>query len=203
MANLSKNLIKKLYYKDGLSTIEIAAELDVTPWIVLKFMKKMNLPRRSFKQANAKRFEKKPITFSLKKYLSAGEKELKTAGIMIYWAEGNKANPENGIDFANSEPKTIKLFLGFLRNICGIDEKRLRVYLYCYADQEVDTVKEYWQLITNIHPSQFTKPYIRKDFLLEKSGKMKYGLAHIRYSDKKLFFQIMDWIEKYLKKNNI
>ncbi|MBI2626114.1 MAG: hypothetical protein HYW69_00785, partial [Candidatus Nealsonbacteria bacterium] len=195
MVNLSTKLIRRLYYEEELSTLEIAAKLDITPWIVLKFMKKMNLPRRSFKQANTKRFEKKPITFLLKKNLSAREKELKIAGIMLYWEEGNKANHENGIDFANSEPRMIKLFLRFLRDICEVDEKRLRVYLYCYADQNIDEVKRYWRQITNIHFPQFTKPYIRKDFLAKKSGKMKHGLAHIRYSDKKLFLQIVNWVE--------
>lgn len=203
MANLSKNLIRHLYYKEGLSTIEIAAKLNVTPWVVLKFMKKNNLPRRSFKQANTKRFEKKPITFLLKKRLSRKEKELKIAGIMLYWAEGGKAIPENGVDLANSDPKMIKLFLRFLRDICGIDEKRLRVYLYCYADQDIDAIRKYWQQITDIHLSQFKKPYIRKDFLPQKSGRMKYGLVHIRYYDKKLLLQIEDWVEKYLKNNNI
>jgi len=64
MADLSLNLIKQLYYKEGLSTIEIAKRLKVTPWKILKFMKKMNLPRRTFTEANIKRFEKKPTTFS-------------------------------------------------------------------------------------------------------------------------------------------
>ena len=97
----------------------------------------------------------------------------------------------------------IKLFLKFLRNICGVDEKRLRVQLYCYSNQRIEDLKKYWYKETDIPISQFIKPYVRNDFLPEKIGKMKYGLVHIRYADKKLLIQIGKWIEQYCKKNNI
>src|SRR3989344_2470075 len=173
MANLSPSLIKKLYYKEKLSTIEIGKKLRTTPWVVLKFMKRNDLPRRTFEEANEVAFARKPISYSLKQNLSKEEEKLRIAGIM--------------------------LFLRFLRRICGVDEKRLRVLLYCYADQDLEILKNFWYKITGIDSKQFTKPYIRKDFLLEKSGKMKYGLVHIRYSDKKLLLQIESWIGEYLK----
>ena len=47
--------------------------------------------------------------------------------------------------------------------------------------------------------NQFIKPYIREDFKVDKIDKMKYGLVHIRYSDKKLFLQIKKWTDEYLK----
>lgn len=94
----------------------------------------------------------------------------------------------------------IKIFLKFLREVCGVDEKRLRVYLYCYSDQSIEILLNYWYKLTNIPKSQFSKPYIRNDFLPEKSGKMKYGLVHIRYADKKLLYQIDNWIKEYCKK---
>jgi len=202
MADLPLDLIKQLYYKEGLSTIEIAKKLNVTPWVIIKFMKRMGLPRRTFSEANIERFRKQPTTFSLKQNLSSQEEKLKIAGIMLYWAEGSKPNPTNRmrtVDFVNSNPRMIKLFLRFLREICGIDERRLRLYLYCYANQKPENLKRYWHRVTNIPLTQFTKPYIREDFLPEKRGKMRYGLVHIRYSDKKLLSQIERWIEEYLK----
>jgi len=125
----------------------------------------------------------------------------------LYWAEGGKEVCRNGqwrgtsVNFANSDPKMVKLFLRFLREICGVNEQRLRVHLYCYANQDIDYLKKYWQEITNISLTQFIKPYVRHDFLPEKKDKMKYGLVHIVYSDKKLFLQIMDWINEYLRES--
>lgn len=206
MANLPINLIKKLYYKEKLSTIEIGRRLGVTPWIVIKYMKKMGLLRRTLKETNQIVFARKPKSFFIKQNLSKKEEKLKIAGIMLYWTEGSKMNSEKRmltVDFTNSNPSMIKLFLQFLRKICRVDEKRLRVLLYCYADQDIEDLKNFWHKITGINPKQFIKPYIRKDFLPEKRGKMKYGLVHIRYSDKKLLLQIEDWIKEYLKMNNI
>ncbi len=90
------------------------------------------------------------------------------------------------------------IFLKFLRSICGVDENRLRVQLYCYANQNVEALKSYWSEVTRIPLNQFIKPYIRQDFSETKKNKMKYGLIHIRYSDKKLFLQVQNWIKEYL-----
>jgi len=201
MVTLSKNLIEKLYHKEKLSTIEIAKKLKTTTWTVLGFMARNNIPRRTFKEANHICFGKKLLSFSLNERLSAEDKKLKMAGTFLYWAEGAKANGKNcSVDFANSNPEMIKIFVRFLREICGVDETRLRVFLYCYADQDIENIKDYWYKLTNIPKSQFSKPYVRSDFLAEKSGKMQYGLAHIRYADKKLLYQIDNWIKEYCKK---
>jgi len=74
------------------------------------------------------------------------------------------------------------------------------VYLYCYSNQSIELLLNYWYKLTNIPKSQFSKPYVRNDFLPEKSGKMEYGMVHIRYADKKLLYQIDNWIKEYGKK---
>lgn len=207
MSKLSVDLIRELYYRKKLSAFEIGEIIDRNESTIYKFMIRRNLSRRTFEQANEIKFDKKPLTFSLKQSLSSEEEKLKVAGIMLYWAEGAKISLTTAgskiVDFANSSPKMIEIFLRFLREICGIDEERLKVYLYCYADQNVDKLKLYWSKITRIPLSRFTKPYVRKDFKPEKRGKMKYGLVHIRYGDKKLLLQIEKWIKEYLEKNNI
>jgi len=199
MSSLSIESIKKLYYEDRLSCKEIGDRLDVNQWAVLSLMRRKNLPRRSFQEANAVKFEKKPLSYVIKKNLSSTERKLKIAGLMLYWAEGQT---ESFIDLANSDTAMIKIFLKFLREICGVNEKKLRVYLYCYANQDVNLLMDYWCRVTKIPTTQFQKPYIRYDFDDEKKGKMKYGLVHIRYHDKKLFNQINNWIQEVIKKFN-
>ena len=195
--------VKSLYYDKSYSAREVAEELKVSIDAVYKFMIRHGLERQTFKEANRIRFEKKTLSYYIKKDLTEKEKRLKIASIMLYWAEGAKLRSSNRnytVDFANSDPKMIKLFVKFLRVICGIDENRLRLNLYCYGDQNVDELKRFWSRITKIDINKFIKPYIRYDFDSKKSGKMKHGLIHIRYSDKKLLMQIMNWIDEYLKK---
>ena len=165
-------------------------------------MREYGLERRSPAETNNIAYIKQEPCYRLKEHLTSEEEKLKVAGIMLYWAEGykNLGKQIRGgtVDLANSDPEMIKLFIKFLREICGIDENRLKVHLYCYANQNIDSLKKYWRGITGISLKQFIKPYIRNDFLPEKIGKMKYGLVHIVYSDKKLFLQIKKWISQYL-----
>jgi hypothetical protein len=42
-------------------------------------------------------------------------------------------------------------------------------------DSDIESLKNFWYKRTKIDLKKFIKPYVREDFLLEKSGKMKYG----------------------------
>ena len=71
------------------------------------------------------------------------------------------------------------------------------MYAYFYSNQDANKNINYWSRLTKISKKQFTKPYVRKDFREDKKDKMPYGLIHIRYSDKKLFNLVKNWINEY------
>jgi len=188
--------VKELYYRDKLSVQDVANKLGVSIGAVFYCMRKNRLPRRKANESNSIKFERCELSFRLKKINSEKLRTLKAVGTMLYWGEGYKAGTSM-VDFANSDKDMIRLFLKFLRIVCGVDEKRLRVYSYFYSNQDKDKNILYWSKLTKIPKSQFTKPYIRKDFREDKKDKMSYGLIHIRYSDKKLLNLIKSWIEEY------
>ena len=192
--------VKKLYYKDGLGMKEIAKKLGVSIDAVCYFMRRNNLKRRSFSESNQIVFLKKKLSFSLARKLTAGQRILKTIGVTLYLCEGYKTEKSHGIDFANCDPEMVVIFTKFLRTICGVNEKRLRVLLYCYSNQDTGVLINFWCKKTAIPKTQFSKPYVRKDFQIAKSSKMPYGLVHIRYSDKKLLNVIKIWIEEFKRK---
>jgi len=107
---------------------------------------------------------------------------------MLYLAEGAKTGTT--VDFANSSPTLIKVFLTFLRKVCAIDENRLKLYLYCFSNQRPTKLIDFWSKELKIKRRQFTKPYIRS-VTKPSSRIMRYGLLHLRYSDKKLLMQIL------------
>lgn len=193
-------LVRKLYFVDKLTAAEIAARLGVGLDSVYYFMRRNKLPRRSFSAQNSLRFERKAPSFKIKMALDGKERELRAMGAMLYWAEGFQAEHANLVDFANSKPEMIAVFLRFLREICGINEKKLRVYLYCYSNQNVANLITFWSNLTKIPKKQFTKPYVRSDFDKQKLGKMPRGLIHIRYGDKKLLQLLREWIDGYSRK---
>ncbi|MDO8574287.1 MAG: hypothetical protein Q7R86_01545 [bacterium] len=202
MASIGENkidLVKKLYYKDLLSMSQVARRLGVSLEAVIYFMRRNGLYRRSYLEANNNLFRQKIPSFRVRANNSFLAKELEIAGVMLYWAEGYKSVNSTFVDLANSDPKMIEVFLNFLRKTYEVDERKFRVLLYCYADQDVRKLTSFWSSITRISKSQFTKPYVRKDF--RKNGrKMENGMIHVRYIDKKLLLDIKERIAKYVRK---
>jgi hypothetical protein len=160
-------------------------------------MDKNDIPRRSYSEANYLVNKDKP-RFQIKDVLSSEDASLKIAGIMLYWAEGTLKG--STVDFANSDPRMVRVFLKFLREICGVNEDRLRLYLYTYSYLNLNKTKEFWHTVTGIPLSQFTKPYIRNGHLNISKRKLEHGLVHIRYNDKRLLDTIGGWVKEYAEK---
>lgn len=183
----------KRLYNSGLSMKEVGEKLEVSIWAVNNAMRRNGLSRRKVFETRKIQFYKSPLTFNEKKYLTQKEEKLKIAGLTLYWAEGGKRG-KSSIDFANCDEMMITLFLKFLRKIYGVLENKLRVLLYCYSDQNPDSLIEYWSDLTKISKSQFTKPYVKTAPDSRVHGKMEHGLVHIRYSDMRLLSKIMQEI---------
>ncbi|MBU4346591.1 MAG: hypothetical protein KKH29_04610 [Candidatus Omnitrophica bacterium] len=184
------------FYKDNKYTVEeVAKKLNVSFWTVYNLMKRYNINRRDRSEAGYNYYKIKP-QFEIKSNLSIIEEKLKIAGIMLYWAEGTLIG--STVDFANSNPKIIKIFLKFLREVCGICEERLKIYLYGYSFQDIEESKAYWHNITKVPLCQFTKPYIREGNSNLSNRKLPYGLIHVRYNDKRLLELIKNWIDEYI-----
>ncbi|OHA61569.1 MAG: hypothetical protein A2556_02320 [Candidatus Vogelbacteria bacterium RIFOXYD2_FULL_44_9] len=189
------NLVKKLYYEDGFSASQIAKTLGVSLDSTYYFMRRNDLKRRLASESNNLIWQKKLPSYVLNNKLGPKAEQLKNIGVTLYWGEGYKAESACGVDFANSDIEMIKVFMRFLREICGIREDRLRIYLYCYSNQKPLDLIKFWSRITKVSPRQFSRPYIRTDFVESKKAKMPHGMIHVRYGDKKLLRQILKWID--------
>ena len=184
-------------YKSGLSVKQISDRLTLGYSSVRNSLDKQNIARRSIssavKQINITKFGKKKC--QIKRSLLQNEKELKIAGTMLYWGEGTKSG--NSVVFTNSDPAMIKCFLDFLRSVCQVDEKRLRMLLHLYDGQDENSLVGYWSEITKIPVNQFSKTFFHK----KKQGTYKkvseFGTASLRYSDKDLLEIINSWIQQY------
>lgn len=193
-------LVRDLYLNKKLCVREIAEYLIVSSDAVVSFFRRHKIPRRTFSEAQGVSFAKKKPSFTKNIINTKRLKELCAMGVMLYWAEGYKGDDTaTTVDFANSDSFMIQIFLIFLRNVYTLNEKKFRIYLYCYSDQNVLELMKYWSKQTKVPISQFSKPYVRTDF--KKDGrKMKYGMIHVRYHDKKLLLDVKSMIESYVKK---
>lgn len=192
--------VKNFYYRDKLNMREIAKKLGVSIDAVVYFMRRHKLNRRNFSEINKLRFDRKIPSFKTKPINSARKKELKAIGSMLYWGEGYKSEKSSFVDFTNSDPEMVAIFLEYLRNTYQINEKKLRILLYCYANQDVDDLILYWSKLTQIPKNQFIKPYVRQDYNVNSLRKMQFGMVHVRYIDKKLLLHIKESINFYKRK---
>lgn len=204
MASISKDQWPRVgeLYLAGLSMRAVAEKMHGSLDAVTYVLRRLGIPRRSFREANRITFASKKPSFTVRKSVRVAENELSAMGAMLYWAEGHKTARATGIDFANSDPRMVALFVKFLRSRYCLDEKRLRVYMYCYANQPTNDLRDYWSTLLKIPREQFTKPYVRDN---PKKGvrQMPYGLVHIRYSDKKLLLDVLNLIESYRSKYRV
>ena len=185
-------------YQQNISGPDIAQKLGVQLRQVYRILVRHKIKRRSLSEQSKISFAKIPLSFNFKKVLSTKDRELLVAGTMLYYGEGAKTGTT--VDLANSDPNILKLFLKFLRNICGVNERRLRFYLYCFSDQNKVQLIKFWCKELKVRKDSFTKPYVRDTQLGNISRRMAYGVLHIRYSDKKLLTKILE-LNKELVKN--
>ena len=201
---INKILIKKicsLYCDKQYSMAMIAEKSKISIHKVRYWLEKNNIPRRNRSDAgyltHIHRFNKRPCRIKAK--FTPEEEKLLIAGIMLYIAEGSKKD-RRSVALANSDPKLIQLFLRFLRETCGVHEERLRIIPHFYTDQDEKKLRKWWSQITGIPLTQFCKSYIHKAKKGTYKKKSEYGTISLRYNDKKLLNQILQWIKEYFDK---
>lgn len=127
---------------------------------------------------------------------------MKLAGGLLYACEGTKARRDYrskdrliySVELTNSDPKIIKIFSRFLKEIIGADWSRVRGQLFLYPDLDENKLVDFWASIANIPKNQFQKSICLK----AKMGKFKanpLGTFKIRYSCKKDYLKLQEIIE--------
>lgn len=133
------------------------------------------------------------------------KKELSLLGASLYLCEGTKARfaPKNhkifSVEFTNKDPRTIKVFLEFLRKVIKINEKRLKAQLFYYTDHNKNKLMQFWSQLTDIPLNRFTKPILLK----QKNIRYKpnpLGTLKLRYHHKEHFLEIQGIIDKIFGK---
>ncbi|MDO8264894.1 MAG: hypothetical protein Q7T34_00820 [Candidatus Parcubacteria bacterium] len=133
------------------------------------------------------------------------KRELWLMGIMLHWAEGAKEKQWNtgvGVDFNNSDPLMISLFLRWLKEICFISEKNIIYDLYIHETADWKNARQYWSKVIKIHPDNL-RIYFKKNKIHTKRknrGSSYHGLIRIKIRrSTDLNRKISGWIEGICK----
>ncbi|EPD56795.1 hypothetical protein [Streptomyces sp. HGB0020] len=91
-------------------------------------------------------------------------RELFTAGVALYWAEGSKdktyARRENVL-FVNSDPGVIRVYLAWL-DLLGVERERLAYRVMIHITGDVEGAKRYWADLVGVDVGTFQKTTIKK-----------------------------------------
>lgn len=129
------------------------------------------------------------------------DRDLRFIGASLYWGEGTKARKRpNGwmiyaVEFTNVDVDMINIFLLFLREIIGAEERRIKAQIFLYPDQDPEDEMSYWIGATKIPRERFQKVIHVK----QNSGKYRpspHGIMKIRYFHKKHFLEIQGIISE-------
>lgn len=126
-------------------------------------------------------------------------RELLALGIALFLGEGTKKE-KYGVKLANSDPRIIKLFIRFLKEICCVKNEKFRAWINIFDDNMYNESLKLWSQQTGIPSSQFFAPIIRERKLGSYKNRSKYGTITIVVQNTKLLKQIQVWCEDYLKR---
>ena len=100
---------------------------------------------------------------------------------LTYECEGGKSN-FGVLEFTNSDPLLIKIFLSSLRKSFQLDENKFRVVMHLHSYHKETIEKAFWSKITSIPESKFTKTFQKKESGINiKEGYR--GCVQIKYFD--------------------
>ncbi len=133
-------------------------------------------------------------------------RELWLIGTALYWGEGGKERQFGSLlIFGNSDANMIKLYLKWLKRICGVNKKDIhfRIYLHKTSKYRLKIVQKYWAKVTNFSEINFQKITWKKNKIntnRKNIGDNYYGLISIIVKKStNLNRKVQGWIEGIYK----
>ena len=149
---LTKATLVELYRDNGLSMAEVARVLGATHATVLYWLKRHGVARRSWSESSYVKLNPNGDPFRIKQAVSASDRELSAAALALYWAEGNKSN--GAVRIGNLDAGVLRLFARFLREVGGVEEDRLSIYVRVNRPFSLKPAQRYWARQLDLQPRQ-------------------------------------------------
>jgi hypothetical protein len=92
------------------------------------------------------------------------DRELLLVGAVLYWAEGAKDKPyarRESIDFINSDPDVVRVFLRWL-DLAGVDPSRRRFRVSIHESADVAAAEAFWAEVAGVSVASFAKPVLKR-----------------------------------------
>lgn len=165
----------------GASYSQIKKQLGVSKSTLSGWLRKYPLPPERIKELRdhsevrienyrntmrAKRASRQTQVYLKEKssLIPLSKKELYIAGLFLYWGEGAKTT-QSATSLSNTNPKIVKFFVYWLKEIIKIPTSKIMVKIHLYSDMNISQETKYWSSILKLPTTQFKKPYIKQSTL--------------------------------------
>jgi len=173
--------------------------------------KKSNYPKELFAKYN--QLKAKKVRIENRKIEKEAIKEIRTLpkyglkliGAALYWGEGykNKNEPPSHkhIQFANSDPEMVALFLRFLREILKTPEEKFNVSIRIHPNIDAKLATKFWAKITKIPENRFhiTTQISKASGRKRPQNSLPYGTLSLEVHSRQKFSQIKGWINGLIR----
>jgi len=175
---------------------EIADQTDWSYHQVTYWMDKHSILRRNWSESAYLKHNPNGDPFNIKELKNKEDFRIFHIGIGLYLGEGDKKT-NHAVKLANSDPKILKLFLRFLREICGVKESKIGFELNIFNDVNLKNALDFWMRSVG-----FQRPQLKTLIVRESRGegsykkKSKYGTLSAYVTNVKLKSLINKWCEE-------
>ena len=114
------------------------------------------------------------------------------AALMLYLGEGDKSSKGHSLRIGNIDPAVLNIFIKFLSQFCKVDSFKIKFWLLCYPDHNVELCENWWSERLSISKDHFYKTQIIQG--RHKSKKLPYGVGNITIGGKRLKVKVLHWI---------
>ncbi len=120
---------------------------------------------------------------------------IRTVGTLLYWCEGSKRERDRRVEFVNSDPMMVAIFMKYLRTL-AIDENRIKARLMLHLEDSETECINYWKSITNLRNSNFISSVVFNGGTGKAKRRLPFGTITIRYNSLALLRKVNDDIRR-------
>ncbi len=112
-----------------------------------------------------------------------GGEPLYVAGVMLYWAEGDKGS-RNAARLSNSDPEVLRLFMRFLRECLAVRDEQIAVTCNLFADhlERQIEIEQFWLDVLQLPRSRLCRSFVNrysKYSQKKRTNKLPFGTTRV------------------------
>ncbi len=121
------------------------------------------------------------------------------AGLMLYWAEGNKGSHSAAV--ANSDPRVIRFMAQWFKEFFKVANHEFSIHLHLHTGQDENKIKEYWSKLTGVPIQNFGKSFVKPEGSGYRKNILYNGTVKLtvkRQGSTYLLFEILGSLSHFL-----